>query len=63
MRGSVFHPGRLKRKKGALPVDVDTRYAAKTTGSAHDNAEVLVSQLKWSFLRRSLDLNEVAFVL
>jgi hypothetical protein len=44
-------------------VDVDTRYAAKAVRPAHDNAEVLVSQLKWPFLRCSLDPKQVAFVL
>ena len=53
----------LETKKRGAAVDVDTRYAAKTTGSAHDNAEVLVSQLEWSFLRRTLDFNKIALVL
>jgi hypothetical protein len=56
-------PRTLETEKRGVPVDIHTRYAAKTTGLTHDNAEVLVSQLKWPFLRRSLDLNKVAFVL
>jgi hypothetical protein len=63
MRGSVFHPGRLKRKKGGAAAYVDARYDAKATGSAHDDTEILVSELEGPFRRCSLKLNEVARVL
>src|SRR5262245_45020974 len=53
----------LEAKKGGAAVDVYARYAAKATGSAHDNAEILVSELEGPFRRRSLDLHEVARVL
>jgi hypothetical protein len=35
----------------------------KATGSAHDDAEVLVLKLKWPLLPRTLDLNQIALVL
>jgi hypothetical protein len=60
--GVCLPPRTLETKKRGAAVDVDTRYA-ETARPAHDNAEVLVSQLKWPFPRCSLDLNEVAFVL
>ena len=55
----IYLPSRpLDMKKGRAAIDIDTRYTAETTRSAHDNAEVLVSKLKWPFLRRLLDLNK-----
>jgi hypothetical protein len=59
----VYLPARtLETEKRGTPVDVHARYPAKATGSAHDDAEVLVSELKWPFLRGSLDLNQIALV-
>jgi hypothetical protein len=55
--------GRLKRKKGALPSMFAPVILQKATGSAHDDAEVLVLKLKWPLLPRTLDLNQIALVL
>ena len=58
----VYLPARaLGTKKWALPSILTPVIAAKPTGSAHGNAEVLVSQLKWAFLRRSLDSKKIVF--
>jgi hypothetical protein len=60
----VYLPARtLETEKRGAPVDVHARYPAKATGSAHDDAEVLVLKLKWPLLPRSLDLNQVVLVL
>ena len=53
----------LETEKRALPSMFAPVILQKATGSAHDDAEVLVLKLKWPLLPRTLDLNQIALVL